>query len=63
MKFLLLLFLCSLNLFSQEDDKIHYSKLVEAYYYIETKNPLYIYDGFNDNIVAKLKTIEAELMV
>ena len=60
MKFLLLLFLCSLNLFAQEGDKIHYENLVEAYYDNNTKRPLYIYDSVNGTIVDTLKPIEAK---
>ena len=60
MKCIVFLLFFSLNLFAQEGHKIHYSNLVEAYYDKETKQPLYIYDTINGNIVDTLQNIEAE---
>ncbi|MDG5491628.1 hypothetical protein [Psychroserpens sp. SPM9] len=49
---------CSLNLFAQEDDQLHYLDLVESYYDKQTKQPLFIYDRMNGKIIDTLHNID-----
>lgn len=57
---IILLLFCSLNLFAQKSDKLHYTNLVEAYYDKNTTHPIYIYDSINGTIVDTLKHIETK---
>ncbi|WP_047546257.1 hypothetical protein [Psychroserpens sp. Hel_I_66] len=60
MKFVLLFFLLSLNLTAQDENKIHYRDLVEAYYDNDSKRPLNIYDSINGQVVNTFNVLEGK---